>query len=87
MEKTWTCKIDDLRKFVDDEGDGDLIAFINRGPSVASVLVTFKRAEGIVFSNGFGSWMEVTLAPVFVPGLSTIEFCSHSVQMLAYNNN
>ena len=84
--KTLTCKIDDVRKFVDDEIDGDLFACITWGPSVASVLGKFNREEGIVFSNWVGSWTEVTLAPVFVPGLSTMEFCSHSVQMLAYNN-
>ena len=51
------------------------------------LLGTGRICEGsgslVPFLKGF----DVTLAPMFVPGVRTIEFCSHSVQILACNRN
>ena len=65
--------------------DGELATDVsNRGPSDIS-LPEFAHISvaGATFTGVPGKLVEVTLAPVFVLGLSTIEFCSHSVQILA----
>ena len=50
----------------------------------ASGVVAGEIIKGSVLSICPDDWLLVTFAPVFVPGLNTIELCSHSVQMLAY---
>ena len=81
-QKTITCSMADDLIFVADEFKSCLFASISMDRMVF-LSGEFKTDSGVLSFIAVSVCTLVTLAPVSVPGLSTIEFCSHSVQMLA----